>query len=154
MKKKDILISMMVALMLAFFSSSSFAQTKDETSAKLTEQHKTVMKHASAISTGEAKTKDEQVKHANEATKSLADAKKTHEQLKKSVPEKSKMAAKPHHDNIDKQHATATASATALNTELKKTKPDNEKVKTHAKNLNDAVDKAEKENQTLKEKTK
>jgi hypothetical protein len=154
MKKTQILITVMVALMFAFVTSNTFAQTKEETSAKLTAHNQAVMKHSKAIASGEAKTKDEQVKHANEATKSLAEAKKSHEELKKAIPEKSKMAAKPHHDNIDKQYAAASTHSNSLNAELKKTKPDNVKVKEHAKNLNDAVDKAEKEHQALNEKTK
>lgn len=94
------------------------------------------------------------LRNANEATKNLADAKTTHKALKMLIPEKSKAAAKPHHDNIDKHHATATTHAKALTVELKKSKPDNAKVKEHAIKLSEAPEKAEKEHKALTEKTK
>ena len=70
------------------------------------------------------------------------------------MPENQKVVAKPHHDAIDKYHADATKHAAALNEELKKSSPDEAKVKEHAKNLHESVSKAEKENQALKDKIK
>lgn len=152
MKKKKILTTMMIAFV--FISGNIFAQTKAETHAKLTGHHQAVMKHAKAITSGDAKTKDEQILHANEATKSLNDAKKTLEELIKLIPEEFKLIAKPYNEKIEALYVTAIAHAQLLNEELKKKEHDDAKVKEHAKNLHDAIEKAEKEHQELMEKTK
>lgn len=154
MKRKEIMTTMLVALLLVFLSGNAIAQTKEDTHKKLTANHQTIMKHAHAIASGEAVTKDEQIRDANEATKSLGEAKETHKELKNLIPAKHNMAAKPHQDNIDKHYAAATTHANSLNAELKKDPSDNAKVKEHAKNLHDEVEKAEKEHQELIEITK
>jgi isoleucyl-tRNA synthetase len=139
----------MVALIFVFFSSNIFAQTNEEYHANLTSYHQSIMKHANAIASGEAKTLNDQITNFNEARKSLADAKKAHSQLKKVIPEKLKSEAIIHHDNIDRYHATATSEANLLGAELKNSNPDNAKLKEHAKKLHDDIELAEKEHLLL-----
>jgi hypothetical protein len=146
--------TLLTALTLVAFTSIGFSQTKEEHHKNLTAHHEKAKSHAKAIVDGTSKTKEEHVKNAEAASKSLDEAKKAHEGLKKAMPEKHKEAAKEHHANIEKHHAEATKHATALKEELKKSSPDEKKVKEHAKNLHESLDKAEKEHQALKEKTK
>jgi hypothetical protein len=140
--------------MMAAITNVGLSQTVDDEHKALTAHHEKAKKHADAIATGEAKTKAEQVKHAEEATESLEKAKKSHTALKSAIPAKHKEAAKMHHATIERHHAEATKHSAALNAELKKASPVEKMVKEHAKNLSESVDKAEKENQALKTKTK
>jgi hypothetical protein len=149
MKKARIVISMMVAFMLLFFSGIVFAQTDNENHAHLSSINQTIMSHAQALAMGEAKTKNDQVTHYNEARKALAEAKKTHNLLKKVLPEKAKSEAIIHHDNIDKYYAAATAHANSLLELLKNEKPDEAKLKENAKKFHDEISMAEKEHQEL-----
>ena len=152
MKKTKILTTIMIALV--FISGSVFAQTKEETHTKLTNQHNAIMKNAKAISSGEAKTKDEQVKQANEATKTIDDTKKVFADLKKLIPEKLNMTAKPYYEKMEELYANAITHIQSLNDELKKEVHDNAKVKEYAKKLHEVMEKVEKEHQELMEKIK
>jgi len=105
--------------------------------------------HTNAIASGEAKTRNEMVTHYNEYRKSLSEAKKTHNLLKKVIPTKAISEAIVHHDNIDKYFASATAHANSMLEELKNEKPDDTKMKDHAKKIRDAVEMAEKDHQAL-----
>jgi hypothetical protein len=154
MKTSKIMISIMVAFMFVFFSSNVFAQTDAENHATLTSHHQAIMKRATAIASGEAKTLNDQITNANEARRSLADAKKAHSQLKKVIPAKLISEAIVHHDNIDRFHATATTHANAILTELNNMTPDDAKLKESARKLNSAIDLAEKEHQELIKETK
>lgn len=149
MKKSKIMITIMVALIIVFFSGNVFAQTTNENHAKLTTDHQTIMKYANIIASGEAKTLNEQIINYNEARKSLADAKKVHSLLKKVIPEKLKSEAIIHHDNIDKYHASATNHANSLAAELKNSNSDIAKLKEYAKKFSDAANMAEKEHKEL-----
>jgi hypothetical protein len=60
--------------------------------------------------------------------------------LNQKVPEHQEAAAKPHHDKIDKHDVTALNHAGELNKELKKSKPDDAKVKEHAKATKEATE--------------
>ena len=149
MRTTKIMISIIVAIMFVFFSANTIAQTKNEINAILTADHQSVMKHANAIVSGEAKTLNDQILQYNEARKSFADAKKTHTQLKKTLSAKNKSVAIIHHDNIDKQHANATIYANAMSWELNSNKPDDAKLKDCAKKLYDAIAAAETEHLAL-----
>jgi len=149
MKTADITVTIMVAFIIVFFSGNVMAQTRNESHTLLTNHHQAIMKHANAIASGEAKNINEQIMHANEARLSLAYAKKTHSQLKKTLTGKSLSAAIIHHDNIDRQHAIATTHANLLLTELKNNNPDNAKLKEHARKLHVAIELAEKEHLEL-----
>ena len=137
---------------LSFLTFGSFAQTKDESHTKLTEHHSKVTEHAGIIKDKET-TKEEYKENAGHAGKHLEFAKKTHTELKTTMPEKHKAAAKPHHEAIEKHHAEATAHHKALNAELAKEKHDKAKVKEHAGKLHTSVTNAEAEHQKLKSKT-
>ena len=137
-------------LMFAF--SSSFAQTKDESHSKLTEHHSKVTEHAGIIKDKESST-EEYKENAGHAGKHLEFAKKTHSELKTSMPEKHKVAAKPHHEAIEKHHAEAARHHKALTDELSKDKHDKAKVKEHATKMHTSVTNAEAEHQKLKSKT-
>ena len=154
MKKTKTAITTLVAFTIVFFSSHVFAQTDDQNHTNLTSYHQTIMKHTNAIATGEAKTLNDQITNYNEARKTLAEAKKTHSQLKKIIPDKLKSEAIVHHDNIDRYHATATSHANLMVAELKSTNPDNAKLKEEAKKFHDAIELAEKEHQILIKNTK
>jgi len=143
------MIAVMVALTFLFFSGNVTAQTNAENHTRLTTVHQTIITHTNAIASGEAKTRNDQVTHFNEFRKSLAEAKKVHNLLKKVIPEKAKSEAVIHHDNIDKYYASATSHANAMMEELKNEKPDDAKLKEHAKKLHDDIQMAEKENQAL-----
>ena len=149
MKTTKFITAPVVALFFVFFSFNVFAQSYSEAQTNLTIDHQLIMKHANAIASGEAKTKNDQVTHYNEFRKSLAEAKKVHNLLKKVIPEKAKSEAVIHHDNIDKYYASATSHANAMMEELKNEKPDDAKLKEHAKKLRDDIQLAEKENQAL-----
>jgi hypothetical protein len=147
MKTTRTVITMMVVFL--FFSGIVLAQTDNENHAHLSIINQTIMSHAQALAMGEAKTKNDQVTHYNEARKALADAKKTHNLLKKVLPEKAKSEAIIHHDNIDKYYAAATAHANTLLEVLKNEKPDEAKLKENAKKFHDEISMAEKEHQEL-----
>lgn len=149
MKTMRIQIPVMVAFMFVFFSSNVFAQTDNENHTQLSNLNKSIMMHTNAIASGEAKTRNEMVTHYNEYRKSLSEAKKTHNLLKKVIPTKAISEAIVHHDNIDKYYATATAQANSMVEELKNEKPDDTKMKDHAKKIHDAVEMAEKDHQAL-----
>lgn len=149
MKTMKIQIPVMVAFMFVFFSSSVFAQTDNENHTQLSNLNKAIMMHTNAIASGEAKTRNELVTHYNEYRKSLSEAKKTHNLLKKVIPAKAISEAIVHHDNIDKYYASATAHANSMLEELKNEKPDDTKMKEHAKKIRDAVEMAEKDHQAL-----
>ena len=154
MKTTKVMTTLVVALIFVFFSSNLFAQTYAEVQANLTTDHQSIMKHANAIATGEAKNVNDQIMHYNEARRSFADAKKLHTQLKKSIPKKSLSIAIIHHDKIDKQHIIATALANSMAAELKSDNPDNERLKELAKKLYNATVIAEKEHLELINDTK
>jgi hypothetical protein len=154
MKKASILITILFAFIPTFLSTNAFAQTDTDQHTKLTALNKAIMKSATAIEIGETKTKDEKVKEAEKAIKNLNDAKKLHEEMKKSEPEMFRGAAKPHHEKIKKEYKAETTHLNALSKELKKDKPDNEKIKEHAKKLHESVGRVEKEHQELIKKTK
>ena len=147
MKTKRSVISMMVVFL--FFSGIVFAQTDGENHAHLSSINQAIISHAKALATGEAKTKNDQVTHYNEARKALAEAKKTLNLLKKVLPEKAKSEAIIHHDNIDRCYAAATAHANSMLEELKNEKPDDAKLKENAKKFHDQISMAEKEHQEL-----
>jgi len=149
MKTMRVQIPVMVAFMFVFFSSNVFAQTDNENHTQLSNLNKSIMMHTNAIASGEAKTRNEMVTHYNEYRKSLSEAKKTHNLLKKIIPTKAISEAIVHHDNIDKYYASATAHANSMLEELKNEKPDDTKMKDHAKKIHDAVEMAEKDHQAL-----
>jgi len=149
MKTMRVQIPVMVAFMFVFFSSNVFAQTDNENHTQLSNLNKSIMMHTNAIASGEAKTRNEMVTHYNEYRKSLSEAKKTHNLLKKVIPTKAISEAIVHHDNIDKYFASATAHANSMLEELKNEKPDDTKMKDHAKKIRDAVEMAEKDHQAL-----
>lgn len=154
MKKSKIFMVLATVVLTAFFSNAGFSQNKEDSHAKLTEHHNKVIKATGDIVSGKAKTKEDQIKKANEANASLNKAKEEHSNLKKMIPEHQKAMAKPHHDKIEQHHAVATKHAEELNKELKKSAPSHVKVKEHAKAMKEATEKAEKEHKALKEKTK
>ncbi len=149
MKTMKNMIAIMVALTFLFSSDKVIAQTNAENHTRLSAIHQSIITHTNAIASGEAKTKNDQVTHYNEFRRSLAEAKKTHNLLKKVIPEKAKSEAVIHHDNIDKYYASATSHANAMMEELKNEKPDDAKLKDRAKKLRDDIQMAEKENQAL-----
>lgn len=123
-----------------------FAQTAEDSHQKLDEHHKKGKEHANAIASGQSKTKAEHKKHADEAGKNLTEAKKHHASLKS----KDNGANADVHKAIEKNHADAEKHLNSLNAELDKPKPDEKKVKEHAKNHHDAIDKAQKEHNKIK----
>lgn len=148
-------ISKNIAVFALLLSNTLFyAQTIGEHHNTLTLHHENAKTRSKAIVDGATATKDAKKKSAEEAAKNLEDAKGAHEHLKKSMPEKHKKIAKQHHEAIDRYHSEATKQVACLNDELKKPTPDETKVKEHAKNFHESISKAEKEHQTLKEKTK
>lgn len=124
------------------------ASTEKEHHNKLSENHKKGKEHANAIVSGQSKTKKEHKKHAAEAGKNLNEAKEHHAAIKKS--HKGKNAES--HEAIEKNHADADMHLKSLNEELNKPNPDDKKVKEHAKNHHDAIDKAHQEHEKLKKK--
>ncbi|MFV5685978.1 hypothetical protein ACM55I_11065 [Flavobacterium sp. GB2R13] len=154
MKNSKTFIIVLAVVLSAFFANAGFSQTKEESHAKLSEHHNKAVKAAGDIVSDKAKTKEEKVAKANEATASLKEAKKEHENLKKAIPEHQKAMAKPYHDKIDKHHAAATKHAEEMNKELKKPAPNHAKVKEHAKGMKESIEKAENEHKAMKTKIK
>ena len=155
MKKSDKWISLMIAMILAIgLSGAVDAQTKEEKDAMLTRHHQNIMKHAMSIASGEAKTIDDKIKHAKEATIELENAKILHEEMKKEKHEKSRAAREIHHEEIKRLHHYAAIEAKELREELNKQKPNKDKIIEHARKLHDNIEKAEKEHKALKEITK
>jgi len=155
MKTSKIMITVMVSFMFVLFSVNVLAQNYSEAQANMTADHQSVMKHANAIASGEAKNVNDQILHYNEARKSFADAKKLHTLLKKAtLQKKSQSAAIVHHDNIDKQHVIATNIANEMAAELRNDNTNDAKLKELARKLFDAINIAEKEHQELIKDTK
>ena len=152
--KTKIKITVVVAFIFVFFSSNIIAQTYSEAQANMTVDHQSIINHANAIASGEAKNVNDQIMHYNEARKSFADAKKLHTQLKKAIPKKAQSAAIMHHDNIDKLYITATLLANAMAAELKSDNTNDAKLKELAKKFSDAIGNAEKEHLELIKDTK
>lgn len=154
MKTTKIMTGMLVAFMFVFFSGNVFSQTYKEAQVNMTTDNLSVMKHANAIASGDAKNVNDQISHYNEARRSFTDAKKMHTQLKKSIPLKAKSTAIVHHDNIDKQYIFATAVANLMAAELKNDYTDDAKLKGLARKLYDAINIAENEHLELIKDTK
>ncbi|NEW83650.1 MAG: hypothetical protein GZ094_14965 [Mariniphaga sp.] len=154
MKITKFMSAPVVALMFVFFSFNVFAQTYSEAQANMTIDHQSIMKHANAIASGEAKDVNDQIMHYNEARKSFADAKRLHTILKKSIPHKAQSSAIVHHDNIDKQYIVATSLANAMAAELRNENTNSAKLKELAKKFYDAINSAEKEHFELIKDTK
>jgi len=149
MKKSGIVISIMMSFMFVFFSISVLAQTDSENHAHLSSLNQSIMVRANAIATGETKSRNDQITQYNEFRKSLAEAKKTHNLLKKVIPQKAMSDAIIHHDNIDKFYSTATTYANSMAEDLKNENTDESKLKEHAKKFYDEIALAEKEHQAL-----
>jgi len=149
MKTMKIMSPFMIVIMFGFLTSSAFAQTDAENHAKFSNLNKEIVQHTNAIATGEAKTKNEQITHYNEARKSFIEAKKTNSLLKKVIPENAKSEAVVHHDNIDKFYSAALPHVNVMLEELKNEKSDDAKLKDHAKKIHDNIELAEKEHQLL-----
>ena len=149
MKTMKVMSSFMIVFMFVFISSSISAQTDAENHAKFSSQNKVIVQQTNAIATGEAKTKNDQISHYNEARKSFIDAKKTNSLLKKVISENAKSEAVIHHDNIDKFYSAALPHINAMLEELKSENSDNAKLKDHAKKIHDNIELAEKEHQLL-----
>ncbi|HWY10782.1 MAG TPA: hypothetical protein VN026_05625 [Bacteroidia bacterium] len=132
----------------------TFSQTKEDYHKALTVQHTKIKENTQTIISGASKTKEEHIKHASEAMKHLESAKKEYENLKKLIPRDHTEVAMPYLTAIETYHIQAAYHANALNEELKKTSHNEAMVIEHAKNLHESIDKAEKEHQALKEKTK
>jgi len=113
---------------------------------KMKTHHKVAKDHASAIANGQSKTKAEHQKHADEADKNLAEAKKHNEALQAKGGKH-----KASHDAIAKHHADAGKHSKAMKDEAAKPSPDDKKLKDHAKNFNDSMDKAEQEREKTKD---
>jgi len=154
MKTKKFMTATVIALMFVFFSVTVFAQTYAEAQANMTIDHQSIMKHANAIASGEAKNINDQIMHYNEARKSFADAKKLHTQLKRSIPKKAQSAAIVHHDNIDRQHIIATGLANSMAAELRNESTNNARLKELAQKFYDVINIAEKEHLELIKDTK
>jgi hypothetical protein len=77
MKKLKILTVILTVILFAFFANTGFSQTKDESHAKLKVHNEKVIKANGDIASGTAKTKEEKVKKADEATASLTGQKRT-----------------------------------------------------------------------------
>jgi len=149
MKTMKVMSSFMIVFMFVFISSSISAQTDAENHAKFSSLNKAIVQHTNTIATGEAKSKNEQIAHYNEARKSFIEAKKTNSLLKKVIPENAKSEAVVHHDNIDKYYSAALPHINAMLEELKNENSDDAKLKDHAKKIHDNIELAEKEHQLL-----
>ena len=150
MKKSKFLGLLAVGLLIGF--GTAFAQSTPadkENHDKLTEHHKNAKEHSDAIASGKSKSIEEHKKHATEAGKSLNEAKSRHGKIKAADKGKNSEA----HAAIEKNHADADKHLKSLNDELAKPKPDEAKVKEHAKNHSDAIDKAHQEHEKLKKKS-
>ena len=145
---------MMAMILIIGLSGTVYSQTKEEKDAMFTRHHQEIMKHAMSIASGEAKTMDDKMKHANEAAIELENAKILHKEMKEKKHEKSRAAAETHHEEIERQHNYASIEAKELKAELNKQKPDKDKVIEHARKLHDYIEKAEKEHKALREITK
>lgn len=152
--KAKIKVTVVVAFIFVFFSSNIMAQTYSEAQTNMTVDHQSIMKHANAIASGEARNVNDQIMHYNEARKSFADAKKLHTQLKRAIPKKAQSAAIMHHDNIDKHYVAATSLANAMAAELKSDNTNDAKLKDLARKFSDAIGNAEKEHLELIKDTK
>jgi predicted transcriptional regulator len=152
MKKKKLIVSLLILLGSATLTGSLLAQVKDDIHLRMTNYHKSISMHARAISSGEAKTKEEQLKHIREASTDLVNARKTHREMKKLIPKKTRKEFKPVHKSIDKMYESSKTHINWLTKELTKIEPDYAKVKEHAKSLGDGIDKAEQEHLKLIEK--
>jgi hypothetical protein len=151
---KKAIYSFVVVMVFAGNTRPVFAQTKEEDHSALTSHHNKIKEHSGAIANGQSKTKEQHLQHASGATKNLEEAKKVYEVLKKSIPRDHTEVVMPHLTAIETYHVQAASNARALNEELKKVPYNEAKVMEHAKNLHETIDKAEKEHQALKEKTK
>lgn len=149
MKTMKVMSSFMIVFMFVFISGSISAQTDLENHAQFSKQNKSILLHTNAIASGEAKTKNDQISHYNEARKSFIEAKKTNSLLKKVIPENAKSEAVIHHDNIDKYFSAALPHINAMLEELKSENSDDAKLKDHAKKIHDNIELAEKEHQLL-----
>lgn len=152
MKKSKLIISLLILLGIAFLNGSISAQTKEDMHLRMTNYHKSIILHARAIISGEAKTKEKQLEHLRKASTDLVNVQRTHREMKKLIPKKTRKEIKPVHKNIDSMYESSKTHINWLTKELTKIEPDYAKVKEHAKSLEDAIDKAEQEHLKLIEK--
>lgn len=145
----------LVTISFVVLASNAFSQTEEELLHKaLTAHYNKAKEHTQAIVSNPLTTKEEQVRHTHEAAKSIEAAKKVHENLKMFISQKNFLLAQPYQTNIESLQTAATYHITAIGEELKKPIPEPNKVKEHVQNVYEALEKAEKEHQALKEKTK
>lgn len=152
MKKSKLIVSLLILSGIASLTGSLSAQTKDDIHLRMTNYHKSISLHARAIISGEAKTKEEQLEHIRKASTDLVNVQRTHREMKKLIPKKTRKEVKPVHKNIDSMYESSKTHINWLTKELTKIEPDYAKVKEHAKSLEDAIDKAEQEHLKLIEK--
>jgi len=86
MKTMKIMSPFMIVFMFVFLAGNVFAQTDAENHAKFSSLNKAIVQHTNAIATGEAKSKNEQIAHYNEARKSFIEAKKNKFPVEKGDP--------------------------------------------------------------------
>ena len=147
---KKTVIKLASALLFIAISSMSFSQSQEENHKMFTFHNLLAKKHAKEMSSGKLNTKETNEKHTSAISKSINDAKKAFEQLKKGVAPKHKAESKPHEEAIHKDFAEVSTRLKELQEELKKINPDPLKIKGLAKKIEESMDKTEKEHQEMK----
>ncbi len=112
-----------------------------------------IQKRAMKIKYGESRTKKEHTQNVTEIGKQLDSAIVEHEELKKSIPRKDREKVKNQTLAIDKHQLEARKQTEALKSELAKDKHDEMIIRHHAARLQVSMEKANKEQEILKEKT-
>jgi len=130
------------------------AQTNDDRFEKQKEYNSKIQQHSLKIKYGESRTQKEHVQNSEEIGKNLDSAVTNHEEIKKTMSKRQMNEAKENHAAIEKHHADAKKHHQAIQMELSKPKHSEMAVRHHAAHVSTSLEKAEKEESTIQEKTK
>lgn len=145
---------LIISLLVLCSSSSSFAQSNDQKFEKQKEYNSKIQHHSQKIKYGESRTQREHVQNSEEIGKNLDSAVTNHEEIKKTLSKKQMNEVKEHNTAVEKHHSDAKKHHQAMQTELSKPKHSESAVRHHASHVSISLEKAEREEATIQDKTK
>lgn len=147
-------ILILSTLALCFSTTVSLAQSNDQKFEKQKEYNYKIQHHSQKIKYGESRNQREHVQNSEEIGKNLDSAITNHEEIKKTLSKKQMNEVKEHNAAVEKHHSEAKKHHNAMQMELSKPKHNETVVRRHATHVSSSLEKAEKEEATIQDKTK
>lgn len=147
--------SHLIVLFLFFsFLEMLNAQSIEERFEKQREFNSKIHHHSMKIKYGESRNQKEHVQNSEEIGKTLDSAAINHEEIKKTLTKRQLNEVKENNAAVEKHHAEAKKHHQAMQYELSKPKHSEMAVRHHASHVSSSLEKAEKEEATIQDKTK